>query len=131
MKNCILIVVIYLVIGTCYGHPRLPRHGDMRFETPACNPKIKFYQMSRDSYVNIYRDYSLDIPHDGGGSRWSGNRYSGSMTDIKYYGYVPGFQSRDSSSFGYYKREILLERWVTELNTTTSLYAGTVPVWIS
>lgn len=131
MKNCILIVVIYLVIGTCYGHPRLPRHGDMRFETPACNPKIKFYQMSRDSYGNIYRDYSLDIPHDGGGSRWSGNRYSGSMTDIKYYGYVPGFQSRDSSSFGYYKREILLERWVTELNTTTSLYAGTVPVWIS
>lgn len=131
MKNCILIVVIYLVIGTCYGHPRLPRHGDMRFETPACNPKIKFYQMSRDSYGNIYRDYSLDIPHDGGGSRWSGNRCSGSMTDIKYYGYVPGFQSRDSSSFGYYKREILLERWVTELNTTTSLYAGTVPVWIS
>ena len=131
MKNCILIVVIYLVIGTCYGHPRLPRHGDMRFETPACNPKIKFYQMSRDSYGNIYRDYSLDIPHDSGGSRWSGNRYSGSMTDIKYYGYVPGFQSRDSSSFGYYKREILLERWVTELNTTTSLYAGTVPVWIS
>lgn len=131
MKNCILIVVIYLVIGTCYGHPRLPRNGDMRFETPACNPKIKFYQMSRDSYGNIYRDYSLDIPHDGGGSRWSGNRYSGSMTDIKYYGYVPGFQSRDSSSFGYYKREILLERWVTELNTTTSLYAGTVPVWIS
>lgn len=131
MKNCILIVVIYLVIGTCYGHPRLPRHGDMRFETPARNPKIKFYQMSRDSYGNIYRDYSLDIPHDGGGSRWSGNRYSGSMTDIKYYGYVPGFQSRDSSSFGYYKREILLERWVTELNTTTSLYAGTVPVWIS
>lgn len=131
MKNCILIVVIYLVIGTCYGHPRLPRHGDMRFETPACNPKIKFNQMSRDSYGNIYRDYSLDIPHDGGGSRWSGNRYSGSMTDIKYYGYVPGFQSRDSSSFGYYKREILLERWVTELNNTTSLYAGTVPVWIS
>lgn len=131
MKNCILIVVIYLVIGTCYGHPRLPRHGGMRFETPACNPKIKFYQMSRDSYGNIYRDYSLDIPHGGGGSRWSGNRYSGSMTDIKYYGYVPSFQSPDSSSFGYYKREILLERWVTELNTTTSLYAGTVPVWIS